>query len=609
MFHSGSRVDLYGGRTMTTEIGELQFRQNSRGGGSYWLEVFHRGLHKHRVLKGPDGQVIIAKVRLQAAEWDSLWDKRQQAEHRANLANQTKEARRAHIEESKEEAAERTTEAEQLHETLRGLLVAAASSSEAIDWDELKDRGQFPVPLPKNLRAEPAPQPTAVQPAPVLDSWRYQPKLGLLDKLISSRRQIKQAEAQQRFDEDTRIWQEDRDRIVADNDAQLKAHQRRERDRQAEHDRAKQVWQGEKDAFLAKQAEQHAAIDAFQLRYESKEPSAIVEYCDMVLGNSDYPSCMPKEFDIDLNSEAGILVVNYKLPAPDDIPTLCEVRYVQSTDTFTEKELSESQLARLYDDLVYQISLRSMHELFAADQIGSLKAIVFNGFVTSVDKSTGNETTACILSVQANRETFEKINLSKVDPKACFRQLKGVGSSKMHSVTPIAPIMNVRRDDDRFVESYGVAESLHEGYNLASMDWEDFEHLIREIFAAEFAAGGGEVKVTQASRDGGVDAVAFDPDPIRGGKIVIQAKRYSHTVGVSAVRDLYGTLMNEGATKGVLVTTSDYGPDAYTFANGKPISLLNGANLLHLLQKHGIQAHINLAEARQTAAPQAGKLA
>jgi len=65
------------------------------------------------------------------------------------------------------------------------------------------------------------------------------------------------------------------------------------------------------------------------------------------------------------------------------------------------------------------------------------------------------------------------------------------------------------------------------------------------------------------------------------------------------VRDLYGTLMNEGATKGILVTTSDYGPDAYEFANGKPITLLSGANLLHLLEKHGTRAHINLVEARQ----------
>jgi restriction system protein len=81
---------------------------------------------------------------------------------------------------------------------------------------------------------------------------------------------------------------------------------------------------------------------------------------------------------------------------------------------------------------------------------------------------------------------------------------------------------------------------------MAAMDWEDFEHLVRELFEKEFAISGGEVKVTQASRDGGVDAIAFDPDPIRGGKIVIQAKRYTNTVGVAAVRDLYGTVVNEG---------------------------------------------------------------
>jgi restriction system protein len=133
------------------------------------------------------------------------------------------------------------------------------------------------------------------------------------------------------------------------------------------------------------------------------------------------------------------------------------------------------------------------------------------------------------------------------------------------------------------------------------MDWEDFEHLIREIFEKEFSSGGGEVKVTQASRDGGVDAIAFDPDPIRGGKIVIQAKRYAYTVGVSAVRDLYGTVLNEGASKGILVTTSDYGSDAYEFARGKPLTLLSGSNLLHLLQKHSVTAHINLSEARKIA--------
>jgi restriction system protein len=101
------------------------------------------------------------------------------------------------------------------------------------------------------------------------------------------------------------------------------------------------------------------------------------------------------------------------------------------------------------------------------------------------------------------------------------------------------------------------------------MSWDDFEHLIREVFEKEFGNNGAEVRVTQASHDRGVDALIFDPDPVRGGKYVIQAKRYTITVDVSAVRDLYGTVLNEGANRGILVTTSAYGPDAYAFAKDK----------------------------------------
>ena len=74
---------------------------------------------------------------------------------------------------------------------------------------------------------------------------------------------------------------------------------------------------------------------------------------------------------------------------------------------------------------------------------------------------------------------------------------------------------------------------------------------------------------------------------------MIQAKRYRNTVGVSAVRDLFGTLQNEGASKGILVTTSGYGKAAFEFAAGKPMELLSGSNLLYLLAEHaGLEAKI-----------------
>ena len=46
----------------------------------------------------------------------------------------------------------------------------------------------------------------------------------------------------------------------------------------------------------------------------------------------------------------------------------------------------------------------------------------------------------------------------------------------------------------------------------------------------------------------------------------------ANVVGVAAVRDLFSTVHNEGANKGILVTTSTYGLEAYEFAKGKPLT-------------------------------------
>jgi len=325
----------------------------------------------------------------------------------------------------------------------------------------------------------------------------------------------------------------------------------------------------------------------------------VMEYCEIVLNNSTYPEFFPKNFEIEYNGENQILVVEYDLPILESFPNIKEVKYIASSKKINKTFISESELNRIFECTIYKVALRTIHECFEADSAGALDSVSFNGWVNSVNKATGILENKCILSLHVKKEEFLIINLANVDPKVCFKSLKGVASSKLSSLTPIQPIIQISRSDKRFVSSYDVADSLDNSVNLAAMDWEDFEHLIREIFEKEFRVNGGEVKVTQASRDGGVDAIAFDPDPIRGGKIVIQAKRYTNTVGVSAVRDLYGTVMNEGATKGILVTTADYGSDAYNFAKNKPLTLMSGSNLLYLLEKHGHHARINLAEAKK----------
>lgn len=57
--------------------------------------------------------------------------------------------------------------------------------------------------------------------------------------------------------------------------------------------------------------------------------------------------------------------------------------------------------------------------------------------------------------------------------------------------------------------------------------------------------------------------------------------------------------MNEGANKGILVTTSNFGADSHNFAKDKPITLINGNQLLYLLEKHNVKARIDIKEAKK----------
>ncbi len=252
-----------------------------------------------------------------------------------------------------------------------------------------------------------------------------------------------------------------------------------------------------------------------------------------------------------------------------------------------------------YEYFICGLSIIMIYLSYKYDYMNYIDSIAINGYVDNYDKATGEKINPCILSINVSKNEFIKIDVEHVDSISCFNYLKGIKAPELSSLTPIAPLIVIDRSDKRIIDQRKIVGSLSNDLNIAAMDWQDFEHLVSELLEKEFHKNGGEVKVTQASHDGGVDAIAYNPDPILGGKIVIQAKRYTNIVGVSAVRDLYGTVMNEGASKGILVTTSDYGPDAYEFSKGKPLTLLNGSNLLHLLENHGYHAKIDLIEAKK----------
>jgi restriction system protein len=354
---------------------------------------------------------------------------------------------------------------------------------------------------------------------------------------------------------------------------------------------------------LRKISTYNAEIEQFKTEFNAANPEAIVDYFALVLETSSYPKTFPKEAKLAYVPESKQLVIEFDLPPFEAIPEVASYKFVKSKGELTTTNRPAAQRKTLYASVTAQIALRTIHELFEADRSQHLDTIVFNGYVDSIDKGTGLLARTCLITVRTTRDVFTKFNLSKVDPLACLKTLNAGVSKSPAELVPVRPVLEFNMVDPRFVQETDVLSTLDQRPNLMNLTPSEFESLITNLFEKM----GLETRLTQASRDGGVDCVAYDPRPIFGGKVVIQAKRYKHTVGVSAVRDLYGTMQNEGASKGILVTTSGYGKAAFEFAEGKPLELLSGSNLLYLLAQHAnIEAKIEPPDNWKDPVPDSG---
>jgi restriction system protein len=305
--------------------------------------------------------------------------------------------------------------------------------------------------------------------------------------------------------------------------------------------------------------------------------------------------CQP-EFHLDTLNRVGLCVIS--------VPDFARLQILKPKGNSWRAEwrpVSTVEKRRVSERLLYGLAIRAAYLTACCDPDNCYDVVAVNTVQKWHDAATGAPQEGVTASLQASKGQLINLKPWLVEPKECFRHLRGIATPSVERLAPVRPIFVHDTADNRIVAARDVDSLLESEANLAAMSWDDFEHLIRQLFEWEFGTGGVEVKVTQASRDRGVDAIMFDPDPLRGGKYVLQAKRYTNTVGVSAVRDLYGTVINEGANRGILVTTSRYGPDAYEFAKGKPISLIDGPNLLAILERHGRKFRIDLAEARRLA--------
>ncbi|MEV6028901.1 restriction endonuclease [Streptomyces sp. NPDC052036] len=384
----------------------------------------------------------------------------------------------------------------------------------------------------------------------------------------ANRRAQAEAEARARFEHD---WQQ----------AQAAEAQRQQQLAAFRRDHEQRV-----EAQRAEVRRHNAGIAEVTAGVRQGDPELVVEYFSAALyASTAWPEGFPRRLTAAFDPAARQLVLDWELPGYDVVPEAKSVRYVPAQDQDKETARPVTQRRALYREVLAQSVLLVLHQLFAADEHCILDSVALNGFVDAPDPATGRQSHIFLATVMAQRAAFTDFHLEQVDATSCLTEaLRGQLTPRPDQLASVRPSRQPEEVGDQVVTHGGGGEEP----DLYDMDPIAFESLVADLFRAM----GMQAVTTQRSNDGGVDVDALDPTPIRGGKIVVQVKRYRNTVPPTAVRDLYGTVQDAGANKGVLVTTSGFGPGSRTFARGKPLELIEGGELVDLLHRHGLRGRL-----------------
>jgi restriction system protein len=323
--------------------------------------------------------------------------------------------------------------------------------------------------------------------------------------------------------------------------------------------------------------------------YTKGDPLQVEQFLTCAVERSRYPSDVPVEVEVVYQPESGTVFVNRELPGLDIVPATTGYKIWRRK--LKAAPLLERERHAIYRRLISGITLRTIYELFTADTQRRVTSIGVNAHRWARHSATGHLIKEHLRSAVIARDAIEGLELAHVDPTDCLTDLGARISPHPLDRETVEPLFEPDLSRYRFISDLAVAATLDNRTILTRMSWEKFEQLVRELFVAM----GYEVRNTERSADGGVDAVAVYRTPAAAVVSVIQAKRYRRRVSPAAVRELAGAMDDHRASHGWVVTTSSFGPESYRFSrdHGR-IKLIAGDELRSMLRQHlGMEALVD----------------
>lgn len=354
-----------------------------------------------------------------------------------------KAAREAHIAAMEAEVEKRNLKLAEVYAEIDSLLSVTLDVDDHVNLETLRvvvehppfDRRELESPVPEPKPIPDPPQPVFVAP---------DPPTGIAGLFGKKKHAVAVERAQEAHQQSLATWREKLDQVAARRRAALEEHARAEAKRVASLESERARYAQECASREAEARERNKQLDALiaNLGYGTLE--AVQEYVSIVLSNSVYPEHFAVTHEFEFEMSSAELRLSALVPEPGAIPEVKAYKYTKSTDEISAIPLSQKACRDRYASAVYQVALRSIHEVFESDRRGLIKTISLKVGTEAVDPATGRRTYVPFVLVGAERESFLRFNLSVVIPALTLDSLGAAVSKNPYALVP-AEVSGVRR--------------------------------------------------------------------------------------------------------------------------------------------------------------------
>lgn len=399
-----------------------------------------------RIAEREKEQRVRESVRNQGAVARNLEQSRRAAERayiqfsKAQAAEQKsleKAARAANVTAKEAEVEQRNAELADMYSDIDTLLRSTLSRDDFVDLSTLSVEPQHP-PFDRPHLETPLPLPPAVADPEKPELRLPEAPRGLASLFGKKKHAEAVAAAERAYADRIARWKVKCEDVERLREAARNNHAGLERRRVEELERERARYAEECLAREADAAAKNQSLAELITNLGYGTADAVQEYVSIVLSNSVYPDHFSVSHEFTFDPETAELNLRVEIPDPSRVPSVKTYKYAKAADEIVSTSLSQKECRERYTSAVYQVALRSFHEVFEADRRGLIKTVALEVGTTALDLGTGQRRYVPFVIAAAERETFLSFDLSAVVPAMTLTRLGAAVSQNPYVLLPVA---------------------------------------------------------------------------------------------------------------------------------------------------------------------------